>query len=108
MLNVLQIDLRAAAAAGRPFDLIVSVCYLWRPLFAEFPRLLVAGGTLGCISRRLRNWSDDKPPAAFLAERRGARGWPTGSKLSIPRKAGWAMGGTTRYWWPANRSLAGL
>jgi SAM-dependent methyltransferase len=52
---------------GGPFDLIVSVCYLWRPLFAEYPRLLNAGGTLVVVQPTLKNLErNDKPPAAYL------------------------------------------
>ena len=109
-LNVLQIDLQEQPLVAEPFDLIVSVCYLWRPLFAEYPRLLTADGTLVVIQPTLRNLERNAEAALRVSVRtRGSScGWPTGLKLSTRRKAGWATGGTTRYWWPANRSLAGL
>src|SRR3954471_13581901 len=39
-LHVLEIDLEQQPLEAEQFDLILSVCYLWRPLFAEFTRLL--------------------------------------------------------------------
>jgi len=66
-VQTLEIDLEQERLDGNPFDLIVSVCYLWRPLFAEFPRLLNAGGTLVVVQPTRKNLErNDKPPAAYL------------------------------------------
>ena len=66
-VETLNIDLEQDRLEGGSFKLIVSVCYLWRPLFAEYPRLLNAGGTLVVVQPTLKNLErNDKPPAAYL------------------------------------------
>jgi hypothetical protein len=63
----MEIDLEQQRLEGGPFDLIVSICYLWRPLFAEYPRLLNTGGTLLVIQPTRKNLErNDKPPTAYL------------------------------------------
>jgi tellurite methyltransferase len=68
-ITTIAIDLERDALPAGPFDLVVSVCYLWRPLFAEIPRLLGPGGRLVVIQPTKRNLErNDKPPAAFLLD----------------------------------------
>src|SRR4051812_22496005 len=68
-LNTLEIDLEQQPLDLPPFDLILSVGYLWRPFFAEFPRLLSPGGILAVIQPTKRNLErNDKPPAPYLLE----------------------------------------
>ncbi|MFP2895569.1 class I SAM-dependent methyltransferase [Corallococcus sp. 4LFB] len=43
-LTRLDLDLEAGALPPGPFDLVVCLNYLWRPLFAAVPRLLAPGG----------------------------------------------------------------
>ncbi|GMU01581.1 class I SAM-dependent methyltransferase [Corallococcus caeni] len=43
-LTCLRLDLEAGALPPGPFDLVVCLNYLWRPLFTAVPRLLAPGG----------------------------------------------------------------
>src|SRR5262245_46952776 len=68
-VQTIEIDLEREPLEARPFDLIVSICYLCRSLFAEFQRLLAAGGTLVVIQPTKRNLErNEKPPAAYLLD----------------------------------------
>jgi SAM-dependent methyltransferase len=68
-IKFVQIDLEQERLEAEPFDLIVSICYLWRPLFSQFHRLLAPGGRLAIVQPTRRNLDrHDKPPAAFLLE----------------------------------------
>jgi len=69
IVETLEIDLEHGRLQAGVFEVIMSVCYLCRPLFAEFPRLLAPGGTLIVIQPTKRNLErNDKPPAAYLLE----------------------------------------
>jgi len=69
VLHTIEIDLEQQPLNVPPFDLILSVCYLSRPLFAEFPRLLNPGGILVIIQPTKRNLErNDKSPAPYLLE----------------------------------------
>jgi tellurite methyltransferase len=67
-LQTVEIDLETAEQLpGEYFDVILSVCYLYRPLLVRLPDLLAPGGTLIVIQPTLRNLErNDKPPAAYL------------------------------------------
>ena len=68
-ITALQTDFEAGQFPPDPWNLIVSVCYLWRPLFARYPDALAPGGTLAVIQPTRRNLErHDKPPADFLLE----------------------------------------
>jgi tellurite methyltransferase len=68
-LATLETDLEAGHFPPGPWDLIVSVCYLWRPVYAAFPRELAPGGILAVVQPTVRNLQrHDKPPAGFLLE----------------------------------------
>ncbi len=68
-LTTLETDLQAAPFPPGPWDLIVSVCYLWRPLFAVYLAALAPGGTLAIVQPTQRNLERyDKPPAGFLLD----------------------------------------
>jgi tellurite methyltransferase len=70
-LETLEIDLEQATVLGGPYDLIVSVCYLCRHLFPQFPVLLRPGGALVVIQPTKANLArNDKPPAAYLLDDR--------------------------------------
>src|SRR5262245_29805213 len=45
-VQTLEIDLEQQPIFGGPFDLVVSVCYLCRHLFSQFPSLLSDRGVL--------------------------------------------------------------
>ena len=38
-IQTLEVDLETSPFPAGPWDLIVSVCYLWRPLFDVFPKV---------------------------------------------------------------------
>src|SRR6059058_4288711 len=96
-LNTLEIDLEQQPFDLPPFDLILSVCYLWRPLFAEFPRLLNAGGCSSSSSPRSETWSATASrPLLTCSTKANFRGLPPVWRLFITRKAGWPTAGTTR------------
>jgi len=68
-LTTLEADLEAGEFPPGPWDLIVSVCYLWRPIYAVYPRVLLPGGILAVVQPTVRNLErHDKPPAGFLLE----------------------------------------
>ena len=63
------IDLDSEPLPVGPWDVILSVCFLWRPLFAEIPKVLAPDGWLVVIQPTLRNLErHDKPPAQFLLQ----------------------------------------
>ena len=68
-LTTLETDLEAGEFPPGPWDLIVSVCYLWRPIYTVYPRVLASGGILAVVQPTVRNLErHDKPPAGFLLE----------------------------------------
>jgi tellurite methyltransferase len=69
-IATLQVDLEEEAVQAVPFDLIISLCYLWRPnLISQVPRLLAPGGKLVMIQPTKRNLErHEKPPADYLVE----------------------------------------
>jgi SAM-dependent methyltransferase len=65
----LQLDLEEASLPAGPWDLILSVCYLHRPLFPAMQRALAPGGRLIVIQPTTTNLEKhDKPPAPFLLQ----------------------------------------
>jgi SAM-dependent methyltransferase len=92
-VETLAIDLEQDRLAAGPFDLIVSVCYLWRPLFAEFPRLLDSKGTLAVVQPTRRNLErNDKPPAAYLLDEGELRQLVSGLEI-VHYEEGWLADG---------------
>jgi SAM-dependent methyltransferase len=88
-----EIDLEQQRLESSPFDLIVSVCYLWRPLFAEFSRLLKQGGTLVVVQPTRKNLErNDKPPAAYLLDEGELGGLVSGLKI-VHYEEGWLADG---------------
>jgi tellurite methyltransferase len=68
-IQTVQVDFEQGTLPAGPFNLIVSICYLWRPLFSQYPRLLAPGGRLAVVQPTRRNLErHDKPPAPFLLE----------------------------------------
>jgi SAM-dependent methyltransferase len=68
-LATLETDLQDEPLPAGPWDLILSVCYLWRSLFAQYPSALAPGGLLVVIQPTKRNLQrHDKPPAEFLLD----------------------------------------
>ncbi len=64
-----QTDLELDPFPAGPWDLIVSICFLQRSLFAAYPTALAPGGTLAVVQPTKRNLErHDKPPADFLLD----------------------------------------
>jgi SAM-dependent methyltransferase len=64
-----ETDLQLDPFPAGPWDVIVSVRYLWRPLFKVYPTVLAKGGTLVVIQPTKRNLERHaKPPPDFLLE----------------------------------------
>ena len=68
-IRPLEVDLQEQPFPAGPWDLIVSVCYLWRPLFAAYPAALAPGGTLVVIQPTKKNLERHaKPPVDYLLD----------------------------------------
>jgi len=68
-IHAIQIDLQNEPLPCGPWDLIVSVHFLWRPLFADFAAVLAAGGKLVVVQPTRTNLQRrEKPPAPFLLD----------------------------------------
>ena len=68
-LHFLQIDLEREPFPDGPWDLIVIVHYLWRPLFRQIPRALTPGGRLVVIQPTKSNLQRHaKPSERFLLD----------------------------------------
>jgi SAM-dependent methyltransferase len=68
-LRKLQCDLEEAQFPTGPWDLILSVCYLHRPLFVAMQQSLAPRGRLIVIQPTTTNLEKhDKPPAPFLLQ----------------------------------------
>src|SRR5262245_11291182 len=68
-IETMEIDLEQAPLPRGPFDLILSVCCLWRSLYAQFPASLAPGGLLAVIQPTKKNLErNDKPPVDYLLE----------------------------------------
>lgn len=70
-LHTVAADIELEPLPAGPWDLIVSVHYLWRPLFAVFPGILQPGGVLVVAQPTVSNLQrHDKPPAEYLLDDR--------------------------------------
>ena len=66
-ITPLRTDLQDEQFPVGPWNLILSVCYLWRPLYAVYPQALSPGGLLVIIQPTMTNLErHPKPPAEFL------------------------------------------
>ena len=64
-----RLDLESDSFPSGPWDLIVSVHFLWRPLFDIFPAVLAPGGTFVCIHPTRSNLQRHaKPSVQYLLE----------------------------------------
>jgi SAM-dependent methyltransferase len=69
IIDTIETDLEQSPLPNGPYDLILSVCYLWRPLFAQFPASLAPGGVLAVIQPTKKNLErNDKPPVDYLLD----------------------------------------
>jgi tellurite methyltransferase len=68
-LHMVAADIELEPLPAGPWDLVVSVHYLWRPLFADFPGILKPGGVLVVTQPTVSNLQrHDKPPAEYLLD----------------------------------------
>jgi SAM-dependent methyltransferase len=68
-LQFLRIDLEREPFPGGPWDVVLIVHYLWRPLFRQISDALTTGGVLVCIQPTMSNLQrHPKPSARFLLE----------------------------------------
>lgn len=68
-ITPLEIDLEQQSFPKGPWDVIVSVCYLQRSIYASYPAALAPGGTLIVIQPTKRNLERHaKPPFDFLLD----------------------------------------
>lgn len=68
-IKTMRIDVEEQALPSGPWQLIVTVHFLWRPLFADFAKALAPGGTLVCIHPTTSNLQRHaKPSERFLLE----------------------------------------
>lgn len=68
-LSTSQIDLEQEPFPPGPWDVILSVHFLFRPLFSLFPQMLADGGMLVCIQPTQSNLERHaKPSKRFLLE----------------------------------------
>ena len=66
-LKALQTDLQDDGFPAGPWDLILCVCYIWRPHYAVYPQVLSPGGLLVVIQPTKTNLErHPKPPSDFL------------------------------------------
>ena len=57
------VDLEEQSLPEGPWDLILSVLFLWRPLFRELPRMLSTGGTFVMIHPTVSNLQKHNSPS---------------------------------------------
>ncbi|WP_223645850.1 bifunctional 2-polyprenyl-6-hydroxyphenol methylase/3-demethylubiquinol 3-O-methyltransferase UbiG [Corallococcus sp. EGB] len=68
-LTCVRLDLESDAPPPGPFDLVVCLSYLWRPLLAAVPQLLAPGGLFVFAQPTRRNLQRHPHPSArFLLE----------------------------------------
>ena len=69
IVSTQQVDLETEPFPDGPWDLVVIVHYLWRPLLATIPSVLAPGGIFVCIHPTKSNLTRySKPSARFLLE----------------------------------------
>lgn len=68
-IRSVRTDLQNDPFPSGPWDLILAVHFLWRPLFAEFASNLARGGRLVVVQPTRTNLQrHEKPPASFLLD----------------------------------------
>jgi len=69
-LRLVETDLETDPLPAGPYDVILSIDFLWRPLFAAFPAALVSGGVVVCSQPTRTNLERHPHPSArfLLAE----------------------------------------
>ena len=68
-LRVQRVDVETERLPPGPFEVVVCLNFLWRPLFAEFPRVLAPGGLLIYAQPTRSNLERNAHPSSrFLLE----------------------------------------
>ena len=89
----LETDLELDPFPAGPWDLIVSVCYLLRPLYAVYPQFLAPDGILAVVQPTKKNLErHDKPPADFLLDEGELPGLVAGLEI-VHSEEGWLADG---------------
>ena len=92
-ITTLETDLELDPFPAGPWDLIVSVCFLERSLYAAYPAALAPGGLLIVVQPTKRNLErHDKPPADFLLEEGELRRLASGLEV-LHYEEGWLADG---------------
>jgi SAM-dependent methyltransferase len=69
-LHTLEVDLEADGLPEGPWDMVLSIHYLQRSLFAQFPRVLALGGLFVFLHPTVDNLERHaKPPRQLLLDR---------------------------------------
>jgi SAM-dependent methyltransferase len=93
VLRTLEIDLEQDAFPSGPWDLIVCVHFLWRPLFATIPGELAPGGVLVAVHPTRSNLSrHESPGPRHLLEDGELPGLVSGLEL-LKYEEGWTEEG---------------
>jgi SAM-dependent methyltransferase len=93
VLRTLEIDLEQDAFPPGPWDLIVCVRFLWRPLFATIPGELAPGGVLVVVHPTRSNLSrHDRPGPQHLLEDGELPGLVSGLEI-LKFQEGWTEEG---------------
>jgi tellurite methyltransferase len=89
-IQTLEIDLEQSPFPVGPWNLVVSVCYLCRHSFPQFPELLADDGILVVIQPTKKNLErNEKPPAAYLFEEGELRELAAGLEI-VHYEEGWS------------------
>ena len=92
-LATVHMDLTQQPLPPGPWDLIVNVHYLWRPLFDQFPHQLALGGLLVFLQPTRSNLQRHaKPPEEYLLQDRELPSLVCGLEI-IHFEEGWLDGG---------------
>ena len=92
-IETLETDLEDGEFPVGPWDLIVSVCYVRRSLFAVYPSVLAPGGTRAVVQPTRKNLERHaKPPRDYLLEDGELPGLLSGLAV-VYYKEGWLADG---------------
>jgi SAM-dependent methyltransferase len=93
VLGTLEIDIEQDAFPPGPWDLIVCIRFLWRPLFATIPGELAPGGALVVVHPTRSNLSrHDRPGPRHLLEDGELPGLVSGLEI-LEYQEGWTEEG---------------
>src|SRR5262245_1576622 len=92
-LHIVAVDLEAEPVPAGPWDLIVCVHFLWRPLFAAFASALAPGGMLVVAHPTRSNLERHASPGPrYLLDDGELQGLATGLEIVVSNE-GWTKAG---------------